>query len=201
MKIVFFGDSITDADRDRQNPNDLGDGYVKIAASKLRPLYPDCPPEIINRGVGGDRTEQLLKRVKGDVVEEQPEVVVMEVGINDVWSRFTGGPVVTPEEFRNNYAALVDTIKGTGAKLLLLQPYLLKVMDKQRLRPVLNEFNKIICEIAAREKVTLIALDEIFTGVTQDIAASQFAADGIHPTHRGCRYIADLVIKELKKIL
>lgn len=44
-------------------------------------------------------------------------------------------------------------------------------------------------------------VDEIFMGVTQDIDPAQFATDGVHPTHRGCRYIADLLIKELKKCL
>ena len=48
---------------------------------------------------------------------------------------------------------------------------------------------------------TLIPVDEIFTGVTQDIDPRQFSTDGVHPTHRGCRYIADLLIKELKKCL
>lgn len=201
MKIVFFGDSITDAGRDRETPADLGEGYVKIAAGKLRPLYPERALEIVNRGVSGDRTEQLVARLQTDVVEEKPDVVVMEVGINDVWHRFLTGAVVTPEEFKHNYSALVASIKETGATLILLEPYLLKAMDKQRLRPILNNFNKIIREIAAKEGVTLIPLDEIFTGLSQDIEPTQFAADGIHPTHRGCRYIADLVIKELKKIL
>ena len=56
--------------------------------------------------------------------------------------------------------------------------------------------------LIAREKnLALIPADEIFAGVTQDISPDKFAHDGIHPTHRGCRYLADLVIKELKKIL
>lgn len=201
MKIVFFGDSVTEAGRDKSDPSSLGEGYVKIAAGKLRPLYPDRPLAFVNRGVSGDRTKELLARFDRDVVGEKPDVVVMGIGINDVWHRFSHGLVTTPDEFRENYTLLVEKIKATGATLLLLEPYLLNVMDKQRLRPSLNKFNAIIREIAEREQVTLIPLDEIFTGVTQDIAASQFAADGIHPTHRGCRYIADLVVKELKKIL
>lgn len=201
MKIVFFGDSITESNRNISDPNDLGVGYVKIAAGKLRLLYPDTELEILNRGVGGDRTAELLARVQTDVVEEHPDVVVLAIGVNDVWHRFLLGRETTLEQFTENYNKLVEIIKGTGAKLLLLQPFVLNMEDKPRLRPYLNKFNGVISEIAAREKLTLIPLDEIFTGLTQDIKPEQFSVDGVHPTHRGCRYIADLVIKELKKSL
>ncbi len=201
MKIVFFGDSITESNRNILDPNDLGVGYVKIAAGKLRLLYPDAELDILNRGVGGDRTAELLQRIQTDVVDEHPDVVVLAIGVNDVWHRFLLGKEVTLEQFTENYQKLVEIIKGTGAKLLLLQPFVLNMEDKSRLRPYLQKFNGAISEIAAREKLTLIPLDEIFTGLTQDIKPEQFSVDGVHPTHRGCRYIADLVIKELKKYL
>lgn len=201
MKIIFFGDSITESGRDVNNPYDLGDGYVRIAAGKLRLLYPETRFEFLNRGVGGERTAELLARVERDVVSERPDVTVLFVGVNDVWHRFLGGAEVSEAEFENNYRAIVTAIKKTGSGLILMQPYALPVGDKQRLRPQLVLFHAIIRRIAEEEKVTLIPLDEIFTGVTRDIAPAQFAADGVHPTHRGCRYIADLVIKELKKTL
>ena len=201
VKIVFFGDSITESGRDHMDPNDLGVGYVKIAAGKLRLLYPDTKFTFVNRGNGGERTQELLARVERDVVEEHPDYVVLAVGINDVWCRFSRGEEVTPEAFRANYQGIVDAILVTGAKLFLIQPYVLPMGDKQRFRPFLNRFNEVIREIAKAYALPLIPVDEIFTGVTQDIDPAQFATDGVHPTHRGCRYIADLLIKELKKCL
>ena len=201
VKIVFFGDSITESGRNLLDPEDLGVGYVKIAAGKLRLLYPDTNFKFVNRGVGGERTAELLKRVKKDVVDENPDYVVLEVGINDVWCRFSRGEEVTPEAFRANYLSLVDTILATGAKLFLIQPYALKMGDKQRFRPFLSRFNEAIREIAQEKDIALVPVDEIFMGVTQDIDPAQFATDGVHPTHRGCRYIADLLIKELKRCL
>ena len=201
VKVVFFGDSITDSGRNKLDPDDLGVGYVKIAAGKLRLLYPDTEFRFLNRGVGGDRTAELLERVQRDVVDGKPDYVVLEVGINDVWCRFSRGEEVTPEAFRSNYLSLVETILATGAKLFLIQPYVLKMADKQRFRPYLERFNEIIYEIAREKDVVLVPVDEIFMGVTQDIDPAQFSADGVHPTHRGCRYIADLLIKELKKCL
>ncbi len=201
MKIVFFGDSVSDAGRNHFDESDLGSGYVKIAAGKLRLMYPDREIVVLNRGVGGDRTEQLVERVQKDVLEENPDVVVLQIGVNDAWHRFVIGVDVTPEQFRERYSYLVKTIKEGGAQLILLQPFVLPIGDKPRLRPYLNRFNAIISEIAEAENVPLIPMDEIFMGVTQDIPAEQFAADGVHPTHRGCRYIADQVIKEVKKYI
>lgn len=200
MKIIFFGDSITDADRDRANPNDLGNGFVLFAANKLRLLYPDQNLQILNKGIGGDRTTELLKRIKKDVVAEKPDLVILFVGINDVWRRFDAGDITTEEQFRENYQKLVDTVQSTGAKLILIEPYLIDAVDKKNFRPYVDAFNKIIREIANGE-IPLIPMDEIFHGLTQDIAPDKFAADGIHPTHRGCRYIADLAVKEIKKYI
>ena len=201
MKILFFGDSITESGRNLLDENDLGAGYVKIAAGKLHLLYPDAELTIVNRGVGGNKTADLLARVEEDVVAEKPDVVFLQVGVNDVWCRFSQGEVVTPAAFRANYAAIVEKIAATGAKIYCILPFVLNMGDKQRFRPYLDAFNAVIREIAAENNLPVIPLDEIFTGVTQDIDPAQFTTDGVHPTHRGCRYIADLVIKELKKII
>ena len=200
MKIVFFGDSITESGRNQLDPNDLGVGYVKIAAGKLRLLYPDEKIEIVNRGVGGNRTQDLLLRIN-EVTDENPDFIVLQAGINDVWCRFSLGEVVTPEQFEKNYREIVEKLKETGAKVFLVQPYVLPIGDKSRFRPFLNKINDVIRKIAEEQALTLIPVDEIFTGVTQDIDPRQFSTDGVHPTHRGCRYIADLVIKELRKYL
>lgn len=201
MKIIFFGDSVSDAGRNHFDDRDLGSGYVKIAEGKLRLMYPDTEIVVLNRGVNGDRTEQLVERVQKDVIDEHPDIVVLQIGVNDAWHRFVIGVDVTPEQFRERYSYLVETIKKSGAQLVLLQPFVLPIGDKPRLRPYIDRFNAIISEIAKAEKVPLIPMDEIFTGVTQDIPPEQFAEDGVHPTHRGCRYIADQVIKEIKKYI
>ncbi len=201
MKILFFGDSITESGRNLLDENDLGAGYVKIAAGKLHLLYPDAELTIINRGVGGNKTADLLARVEEDVVAEKPDVVFLQVGVNDVWCRFSHGEVILPETFRANYTAIVEKIAAMGAKIYCILPFVLNMGDKQRFRPYLDAFNAVIRDIAAEHNLPVIPLDEIFTGLTQDIDPSQFTTDGVHPTHRGCRYIADLVIKELKKIL
>ena len=196
MKIVFFGDSVTEANRDLNNPNDLGSGFVKFAEGKLRLLYHETRIEVLNRGVGGEGVVQLNARVQKDVVDEKPDAIVLGIGINDVWWRETDEAV-----FRQEYATLLSTLIATGAKVFIIQPFALPVDKMGRLRPRLNKFNKIIGELAKERGITVIPMDEIFRGATQDIKPTQFTVDGIHPTHRGHRYLADFVIKELKKCI
>ena len=200
MKIIFFGDSVTEAGRDLANPSDLGNGYVKFAEAKLRLLYPETRMQFLNRGVGGDRICNLNARLQKDVLDEAPDAIVLQAGINDVWSKFTSSEV-SEDGFRSEYTALLDALTKTGAKILVLQPFALPIGDKTRLRPRLNTFNKIIREIAKAHNVPVIPMDEIFQGATQDIKPTQFSTDGIHPTHRGHRYLADFVVKELKKYI
>ena len=196
MKILFFGDSVTEANRDHANPNDLGSGFVKFAEGKLRLLFPETRMTFLNRGVGGEGVANLIERLQKDVIDEQPDFIVLLVGVNDVWWR------ETPEDdFRRDYSFLVSSLKATGAKVILLQPFVLPVDDMGRLRPRLNAFNKIVSKVAKEQDLTLIPMDEIFTGTSIDIPPTQFSIDGIHPTHRGHRYLADLVVKELKKYI
>lgn len=199
MKIVFFGDSVTDAARDRENPNDLGNGFVLLAANKLKLLYPDKNLQIVNRGISGDRTTELLARIETDVIAEQPHVVVMLIGINDIGGRFLG-KVTTEEQFRENYVKLIEIIEATGAKLILIEPFVLDVPMCAVFRPFVNSFNKVVHEVAG-EKYPVIPIDEIFRNLAQDVSPATFAEDGVHPSPEGCRCISDRAVEEIQKLI
>ena len=191
MKIIFFGDSVTETGRDHDNQTDLGKGYVKFAADELHRLSPEL--QILNRGVGGDGVHQLTDRLQRDVLDEKPDAIILQVGVNDVWWRET-----EENDFRSTYSALVASLKATGATLIIVQPFALPVDDFGRLRPRLNIFNKMIGEIAKENGVPVIPMDEVFSGAT-DVPPTQFTVDGIHPTPHGHSCIADRIVEELKK--
>lgn len=196
MKIVFFGDSVTETVRDLNDPEDLGKGYVKFAEEKLRLLHLEAHFKIVNRGVGGDGVNELAARFQRDVIDEKPDIVVLQVGINNVWWRQTD-----ENDFRLEYSNLVTALKATGARLIIVQPFSLPVDDFGRLRPRLNTFNKMIDAIAKTNDVPVIAMDEFFTDAAKNAPPTHFLLDGIHPTPHGHQCIADFVIKELEKSL
>ena len=201
MRIVFFGDSITDCDRDRGDLNSLGNGYVKILADKLRPIYPDTDIELINKGISGDRVQELLARVQTDVIDLKPDAVVIMLGINNGWHKFTHGKELDLVEFEQDLKELITKLKEAGIVVIFLEPFLLPAPDKLRMRKIFNEELKIIDRVGEEMCDEFVAFDEMFNGLVESIPYSEYSLDGVHPTHRGSRLIANTAIKAIRKHL
>jgi lysophospholipase L1-like esterase len=88
QKLLFIGNSITDAGRSQFSP--YGDGFVRDCHRWLQAGYPELDLSVINRGVSGDTTQDLLARWERDAIRLQPDWLFIKVGINDVWSVFEG---------------------------------------------------------------------------------------------------------------
>ena len=104
LRILFQGDSITDAGRDRRNYFDLGHGYASVAAPLIREAHPELDIEFINLGISGNRTDQLFDRIKYDAVDLQPDIVSVLIGINDIWHRYGGDRIATTDLETTVYA-------------------------------------------------------------------------------------------------
>lgn len=201
MKIVFTGDSITDSGRDHNIPNSLGNGFVKILSDKLRPIYPDMDMELINRGVNGYEIHDLLEHVQEDVINLKPDAAVIMIGINDLRHKFTMERELDLDKLGKDFRELLTKIKEAGITLICLEPFLLPAPDKLRMRPLFNRQLAIMREIALEIADEFVAYDEMFNGLTESIHYTEYSVDGIHPTHRGSRLIADTAIKAIRKHL
>ena len=201
MKILFYGDSITEGNRDKSDPASLGDGYVYILHEKLKNLYENTEFVFLNRGTSHSKIADLDARADSEVVSEKPDIVVLLIGINDVWSR--EGMTAHFEEvaFSASYQSVVSKIKGCGAKLIVVEPFLFNVPDKKRFRRDFDRMAAIVCSIAEKYADAYVPLDEMFAGVSLSVGISAYSADGIHPTHRAARLIADNVIKKIRTFL
>ena len=201
MKIVFFGDSITDCDRDRSDIASLGNGYVKILADKLYPLYPDTDIQLINKGVTGNEVCDLLARAQSDVIDLHPDAVVIMIGINNVIHKFKYGTELNFKQFERDLKELLTILKEAGITVIFLEPFLLPAPDKRRMRTLFDEELKIISNIASEIADEFVAYDEMFNGLAESIPYTEYSLDGVHPTHRGSRLIADTAIKAIRKHL
>lgn len=201
MKIVFFGDSITDCERDREDEKSLGNGYVKILADKLRPIYPDTDIELINKGISGNEVGDLLARVQSDVIDLHPDAVVIMIGINNTIHKYKIGKELDLVRFEKDLTELITKLKEAGIVVIFLEPFLLPAPDKLRMRKLFDEELKIIDRVAAELSDEFVAYDEMFNGLAVTIPYTEYSADGVHPTHRGSRLIADTAIKAIRKHL
>ena len=201
MKIVFIGDSITDCERDRADENSLGNGYVKILADKLRPIYPDMDIQLINKGISGNEVCDVLARVQTDVIDLKPDAAVVMIGINNALHQFKYGKTLDLKQFERDFTALLKKIKEAGITLICLEPFLMPAPDKLRMRPLFNKELEIIHRVAMETADEFVAYDEMFNGLSESIRYTEYSVDGVHPTHRGSRLIADTAIKAIRKHL
>jgi lysophospholipase L1-like esterase len=130
MKILFYGDSITDCSRTRDGGflSGLGYGYVHNIALDLIGKDPE-KYQIINRGISGNRVVDLYARIKMDCWNHNPDVLSILIGVNDVWHEIGDSPNgVDAEKFYKIYKMLIEEIKEAlpNIKIMILEPFVLK---------------------------------------------------------------------------
>lgn len=197
MKILFQGDSITDAWRDRENPHDMGEGYPHYASAMLRDVFPDVDFEFINLGIGGDRTTEILARLESDIIEQQPDIVSLLVGINDVWHRYLPdiGRETTDEQFEENLRTILSAIKErTSACILLMEPFLLEEVDPQKseMTEELVRKQAIVRRLGEEYADAYLPLHKYLHTAAEE--QSFYSADGVHLTADGACAVGEVYL-------
>lgn len=188
-RLVFVGDSITDAGRDRADAGSLGDGYVSLVAGDL----PGA--QVRNVGIGGDRAVDLEARWDRDVAGTAPDVLSVYVGVNDTWRRFDNDDPTSAEDFEATYLRLLDRVPGSP-RLVLVEPFLLPVRLEQRdwLDDLAGK-REVVARLAAQAGAALVPLHSLLTAAADALGGTEgavaLAPDGVHPTPAGSRIIAD----------
>ena len=192
MKILFQGDSITDAGRDKRNYHDMGDGYPKFATAAIRAAFPHEEIEFINLGISGNRTDQLFDRLYTDAIAFDPDIISILIGINDIWHRHGSGRIETTDgQIATNYRAILERLKKqTHAKILILSPFLLDNEEKEAWRVELDRLLKIVRALADEFADAYVPLDLLFEEALKTQPEPQYySADGVHPNDNGRAFI------------
>ncbi len=194
MKILFQGDSITDAGRNRDDFRDMGPGYPKFASEIIREEHPDIDFEFINLGISGDQTKDLVARWRTDCIDIQPDIVSILIGVNDTWHNAETKTWVTSEVFEGNYRFLLEFIKErTNAKIVLLEQFLLPVPDKMFFHPDIDEKIRITRKLAREYADAYVPLDGLFAAACVEKDMYHWSDDGVHPNENGSRFIGSLL--------
>jgi len=204
IKIVFQGDSITDAGRDKRNYHDMGKGYPKYASQLLTEAMPDTELEFINFGISGNRTCQLFDRLYADGLAFDPDMISILIGINDIWHRYGSGKIATTDEqIATNYRAILERIKREShAKIVMLSPYILDTEDKEPMREDLARILPIIRSLADEFADVYIPLDELFEEALKTQPEPKFySGDGVHPNQNGAEFIGRHYAEAVKPLL
>ena len=202
IKILFQGDSITDAGRDKRNYHHLGLGYPKFVAQILCEKYPDVDFEFINFGISGNRTGQLFDRLSQDCIAFQPDIISILIGVNDVWHRYSLENVqTTDEQLALNYKCILERIKNeTGAKLIMLQPFT-EGEDQAHMRPDVERVKLIVNSLAEKYPDAYIKLDDLMHADENYGKEHYFTRDGVHPNPNGAAFIAKLYVDAISPMI
>lgn len=209
MKILFYGDSITDACRNRETEFGLGsygDGYVKyVVEGLLSDGYKS--EDLINRGIGGNRIVDLYARVKVDCWNHNPDLISILIGVNDVWHEIEQGNGVELDRFEKVYRMLIEDTKAKlpNVKILLCEPFILKGSgtvndgDKWQKFLAVYDYAAVAKKLADEYGLYYLPLQDKFTEA-ENAGATDLLKDGVHPMERGAKLIANEWLKIFKQI-
>ena len=197
-KILFQGDSITDASRVRSDPESAGSGYAQMVKGDLG-LESPGEYQFVNRGVAGERVVQLYARVELDVILVKPDVMSILVGVNDVWSE--------PQKFYKVYDLLIEEIKEglPDVKIMILEPFVLpgSVPEKhgwEFFRGEVENRAQLARKIAEKHKLLFVPLQADFDALAEKTQPSDWVSDGVHPTAMGHAFIRNRWIEAFKSL-
>ncbi len=199
-RLVFFGDSITEQGA-------LPGGYVTIIRDSIQSNPATSDVEVVGAGVSGNKVTDLLDRVDHDVLARRPDIVVIYIGINDVWHftmPFHTG--TTAPRFAAGLAELVTRIQTAGGRVVICTPSVVgeKARGLNRLDPLLDEYADTLRSVAGRFHAPLVDLrNEFFTYLASHNPDHHnegiLTVDGVHLSQAGNRFVADAILRVLKE--
>ncbi|MDD2362922.1 MAG: SGNH/GDSL hydrolase family protein [Oscillospiraceae bacterium] len=203
MRLLFQGDSITDAGRDYTDPHRLGNGYPRFAAELIKNKFSDIQWEFINLGISGNRVCNLVDRRQNDFIDIKPDIVSILIGINDTWRAFDRNDPTTAEKFEANYRLLLEDIKNnTNAKIIIIEPFLLhNEPEKDKWRGDLNPKIDAVRRLAREFADAYIPMDGFFAAASIDNPPAYWASDGVHPSLEGANFIAGHYLDAVSKLI
>ncbi len=192
--VLFQGDSITDAGRDRKregNANDraaLGGGYTFLLSSHLLAEHADADLKIYNRGISGNKVFQLAERWDKDCVALKPNVVSILIGVNDIWHKLNGQYDGTVEIYERDYRALLERTKRElpGVRLVVCEPFVLRCgAVNEKWFPEFDGYRATAEKMATIFDAVFVPFQSAFDEAVRKAPPAHWAGDGVHPTMAG----------------
>ncbi len=205
--VVALGDSVTWGVR--------GDGSVKASdtfVSVLERSLAKSRAHVINAGIGGNTSSQMLARLDHDVLAYRPRLVILMAGLNDA-AYVDGGPVARTEPrvalavYSRNLAEIIRRVRAAGAEVLLTTPNPMTPRypyanfgwyKGKDINSALVGYVDAVRAVSREQHVTLV---DIYRDYTSWKGYEATLPDGIHPDPKGHALIALRLLPECRKLL
>jgi len=202
-KVIFFGDSITELGVKK----DKYVGYIVRMDSMLKAVRKDDQYELIGSGISANKVYDLYLRLEEDVLGKNPDIVVIYVGVNDVWHKTLLGTGTDPDKFEKFYTAILRKLRERNIKAILCTPAVVgeKTDMSNPLDGDLNRYSNIIRDIAKKNDLPLVDLRQKFLEYNnannlENREKDILTYDRVHLNAKGNQLVADEMWKAVKEI-
>jgi lysophospholipase L1-like esterase len=197
-RIVFLGDSITQAG---VGPK----GYVTMIKTALEQKHPDLGIEIVGAGISGNKVPNLQARVDKDVIAKKPTIVVIYIGINDVWhGEKDPARGTAPETFVAGLDEVIGKCTAAGARVILCTPTVIgeKKDGANSLDAKLDQYAELSRGTAKKLNLQLCDLRRAFVDYLaknnpDDKEKGILTTDRVHLNEAGNRLVAETILPYL----
>ena len=196
-RLIFLGDSITQAGAGPQ-------GYISRFRRAIEKEHPDLEIEVIGAGISGNKVPDLQRRLQRDVLDKAPTIVVIYIGINDVWHS-KNGRGTSKQDYRAGLQDIIGKIQSAGGRVVICTPSVIgeKTDGSNSLDGMLEEYAGISREVAGQTGCQVIDLRKVFlehlkTANPDNAERNILTTDGVHLNGAGNQFVADQMQKGLK---
>ena len=208
-RILFQGDSITDAGRSREalpeSNAGFGAGYPNLIAARILGDHLGNKYNIINRGISGNRVVDLYARWKVDCLNLKPDVLSILIGVNDTWHEKGSHNGVEVPRYEKFYRMLMDWSLEVrpNVKFVLMEPFVLPfgaVSGPDWIEEV-AERGRVVRQIAQDYKAVFLPVQSILNEALKRAPQEYWLVDGVHPQPAGHQLIAEAWLEAAKDLL
>jgi lysophospholipase L1-like esterase len=204
-KLVFMGDSITDMGRAQPVGEGLfdpfGRGYVAQTEAFLNARYPELNLYIINVGVSGNTSRDMVARWQRDVIDLKPDWLSVMIGTNDVWRQYDLPHMqqthVYPDEYEQSLKNVIGQTRPTVRGLIMMTPFFIEPNKQDPMRAQMDRYSAITRKVAQRYDCLLVDTQAAFDEVLQHVHPARLAWDRIHPNQMGAAVITRAFLKAI----
>jgi lysophospholipase L1-like esterase len=197
-KVVFFGDSITAA-------GIRNGGYIKLMDSLIMQEGMTADYELVGAGVSGDKIYDLYLRIEEDVLKQSPDIVVIYVGVNDVWHKASSGTGTDYPKFGKFYEAVVKKLQAAGSKVIVCTPAVIgeKTDNSNQQDGDLNFYSNWLRTFTTKNNIPLVDLRASFISYNlknnlQNKESGILTTDRVHLTPAGNLFVAQQMWEVIK---
>ncbi|HEY8419069.1 MAG TPA: SGNH/GDSL hydrolase family protein [Clostridia bacterium] len=203
--ILFTGDSITDAGRKRPigegKWDGVGNGYVRLIDVLLNVCYPENTYHIVNTGISGNTSRDLLARWQTDVLDLKPDYVSVCIGVNDVWRQFDEPDCfynhVDIQAYRQNLEKMIEITKDKVKGIILMTPYYMESNKEDLMRKKMDEYGAVVKELAQKYNLICVDLQAEFDNYLKYRYSGYLQWDRVHPGPVGSMIIARAFLRAI----